>query len=665
MNASPDFSTHGYQIEKELGHNSLGGRVTYLAKNTNTQKLVVIKQFQFAQLGASWTEYEAYEQELKVLQKLDFPGIPRYLDSFQTDSGFCMVQEYKNAESAVARTFSPPDIKQIAIASLEILVDLQAQKPPIIHRDIKPENLLIDDELNVYLVDFGFARLGGGNIAASSVVKGTMGFMPPEQMFNRQLTKASDLYGLGITLICLLTGTKSADVGNLVDANYGIHFRHLVPPLQQGWMNWLERMVAPRVQDRYKSAADALAVLESLDVSRLPKVRLERDTLELTATELGETITEIIEISNPIPDTMLAGRWEVAAHPSDPPHTPYDHPWISFEPQKFESNNVACKILVDTKQLLASQAYERYIILHTNSEPDTYQLKIKVTTARLPIPELTTLLSKGNLILICWLVLFGFLFNRGDNYDIAFGIIMSLVYGFAIAEITLLAESQGNKKTWVGGVLGSLIGLILYFSVWSGFTEFIRNFPQSNNTILSIAASIWMVIALIFFSLCGAALGSMMNRYLAMPIAIIGQLLLFALFNFVAMIEDEESKAGFFLLLTNFYCMIVYLCCMIVYMIFNNRIDEQTTLRRIINIHNDKIACLTAGFCTSLVVAFRLFSNVVAQRKWVEPMEIVAVGGAIIASLAVTAIPLLEMSVFKPNRILAKYRKLQASLIKP
>ncbi|MEG5065347.1 serine/threonine-protein kinase [Microcoleus sp. B3-A4] len=661
MNAFPDFSTHGYQIEKELGHNSLGGRVTYLAKNTNTQKLVVIKQFQFAQLGASWTEYEAYEQEIKVLQNLDFPGIPRYLASFQTDSGFCMVQEYKNAESAVMRTFSPPDIKQIAIATLEILVDLQSQKPPIIHRDIKPENLLIDDELNVYLVDFGFARLGGGNIVASSVVKGTMGFMPPEQMFNRELTKASDLYGLGITLISLLTGTKSADVGNLIDANYSIHYRHLVPPLQQGWMNWLERMVAPRLQDRYKSAADALAVLESLDVTRLPKVRSNRDRLELTATELGETITEIIEISNPIPDTMLAGRWEVTAHPNDPPHTPYDHPWISFEPQKFESNNVACKILVDTKQLLASQAYERYIILHTNSEPDTYKLKIQVTTGPLPLPELTTLLSKGNLIFICCFVLFGFLFNRGDAYDIAFGIIMSLVYGFAVAEITLLAESHGNKKTWVGGLLGSLIGLILlYFFVKSGFIEVIGNFPQSNNTILSIAASIGMVIAPIFFSLCGAALGSMMNRALAMTIAIIGQFLLFALLILGAMIEDSWAAffAAFFILLTN-------LCCMIVYTIFHNRIDEQTTLRRIINIERNKKDFLVAGFCTSLAVAFRLFLNVVAQREWVEPMEIVAVGGATIASLAVTAIPLLEMIVFKPNRILANYRKLQASLIKP
>ncbi|MEG5173536.1 serine/threonine-protein kinase [Microcoleus sp. B3-D7] len=658
MNAFPDFFQHGYQISREIGYNSLGGRVTYLATKINTKKSVVIKQFQFAQLGANWAEYEAYEQEIKVLQNLDRPGIPRYLDSFQTDSGFCMVQEYKNAESAVARTFSPPDIKQIAIATLEILAYLQSQKPPVIHRDIKPENLLIDDELNVYLVDFGFARLGGGNIAASSVVKGTMGFMPPEQMFNRELTQASDLYGLGATLICLLTGTKSGDVGNLIGDNYSIHFRHLVPPLQQGWMNWLERMVAPRLQDRYKSAANALAVLESLDVSRLPKVRSNRERLELTATELGETITEVIEISNPIPDTMLAGRWEVAAHPNDPPHTPYDHPWISFEPQKFESNNVACKILVDTTQLLASQAYDRYIILHTNSEPDSYKLEIQVTTATLPIPELTTLLSKGNLIFMCCFVLFAFLFNMGDAYDIAFGIIMSLVYGFAVAEITLLAESQGNKKTWVGGLLGSLIGLILSFFVKSGFIEVLGNFPKSNNIILSIAALIWMVIAPIFFSLCGAALGSMMNRALAMTLAIIVQFLLCALLILAAMIEGEGSWAAFFILLTN-------LCCMIVYTIFHNPIDEQTSLRSIINIRRKTIAFLAAGFCNSLGVAFRLFLNVVAQREWVEPMEIVAVGGATIASLAVTAIPLLEMIVFKPNRIIANYRKLQASLIKP
>jgi len=53
MNSFTDFSTHGYQIERELGYNSLGGRVTYLATKINTKNSVVIKQFQFAQLDSS------------------------------------------------------------------------------------------------------------------------------------------------------------------------------------------------------------------------------------------------------------------------------------------------------------------------------------------------------------------------------------------------------------------------------------------------------------------------------------------------------------------------------------------------------------------------------------------------------------------------------------
>ncbi|NES74417.1 MULTISPECIES: serine/threonine-protein kinase [Okeania] len=251
MNNYPNFSSQDYQIIRELGHNNIGGRVTYLAENIKTQKKVVIKQFQFAKLGATWAEYDAYSQEIAVLKSLNHPGIPKYLDSFQTADGFCMIQEYIAAESAVIyRQWQPQEIKQIAISILEILVYLQNQKQPVIHRDIKPENILIDEQLNVYLVDFGFARMGGGEIAASSVVKGTMGFMSPEQMFNRQLTRSSDLYSLGATLICLLTGIKSTDIGNLIDANYRIIFRHLVPPLERGWINWLEKITEPKYTDR-------------------------------------------------------------------------------------------------------------------------------------------------------------------------------------------------------------------------------------------------------------------------------------------------------------------------------------------------------------------------------------------------------------------------------
>ncbi len=271
-NEFPDFSNYGYQVTRELGHNRAGGRVTYLATEINTQQQVVVKQFQFARSGASWSEYQAYEREIQVLKGLDNPSIPRYLDSFQTAAGFCMVQEYKDAPSLlVRRRWKPQEIKQIAMSVLEILKYLQNRIPPVLHRDLKPDNILVDRQMNVYLVDFGFARTGGGEVAASSVVKGTLGFMPPEQLFNRQLTAASDLYSLGATLICLLTGTASTEVGSLMDDAGRIHFKQRVSHLSAEFVNWLQKMAEPNFKNRYASAAEAQDALIPLDVLRPPE----------------------------------------------------------------------------------------------------------------------------------------------------------------------------------------------------------------------------------------------------------------------------------------------------------------------------------------------------------------------------------------------------------
>ncbi|MBE9121185.1 serine/threonine protein kinase [Tychonema sp. LEGE 07199] len=267
MNDFPDFSNYGYQVTRELGHNRAGGRVTYLATEINTKRSVVVKQFQFAQTGANWAQYQAYEKEIEILRSLDNPNIPRYLDSFQTASGFCMVQEYKDANSlATSPQQTPQKTKQIAISVLEILKYLQNRVPPVIHRDLKPENILVDDRLNVSLVDFGFARIGGGEVAASSVVKGTLGFMPPEQMFNRQLTVASDLYSLGATLICLLIGINSTEIGSLMDDTGRINFKNRLLQLTPEFLDWLQKMVEPNFKHRYASANAALNALIPLEV---------------------------------------------------------------------------------------------------------------------------------------------------------------------------------------------------------------------------------------------------------------------------------------------------------------------------------------------------------------------------------------------------------------
>jgi serine/threonine protein kinase len=273
----PDFSNEGYTIETLLGHNLSGGRITYKANIPETQEKVVIKQFQFAQIGSTWSGFTAFEREIELLRQLNHPQIPKCLDCFETPSGFCLVQEYKEAPSlATPKQFTPLDIEKIAIGVLEILIYLQQQQPTIIHRDIKPENILMDDQSNIYLVDFGLARSDEEQMSASTTVKGTLGFMPPEQIFGRSLSKSADLYSLGATLICLLTKTPSAQIGNLVDESFRFNIKQLLPNIAPRWQNWLEKITAPNSTQRYPDAVTALNELRQLQVVSTPKVKLSR-----------------------------------------------------------------------------------------------------------------------------------------------------------------------------------------------------------------------------------------------------------------------------------------------------------------------------------------------------------------------------------------------------
>ena len=268
MQVVPDFTKYGYQIIGELGRNREGGRITWKAIELSTKKAVVIKQFCFATVGSSWSGYKAYEREIKLLQQLNHSGIPRYLNSLETDNGFCLIQEYKDTVSLQDKqNLSLGEIQIIITKILKILVYLQQQTPPIIHCDLKPANILVDDRLNVYLVDFGLASHSSQTPAASSVFKGTPGFIPPEQAIAPNI--ASDLYSLGVTIICLLTGKTALDLQQLVTPNnpYKLKFKPLLAHLNPKFIRWLNKMVQPKLRDRFKSAKEALMAFSSIDLT--------------------------------------------------------------------------------------------------------------------------------------------------------------------------------------------------------------------------------------------------------------------------------------------------------------------------------------------------------------------------------------------------------------
>jgi len=385
MAISGDFSAHNYEILEQLGVNQEGGRLTYKALNTQSQQTVVIKQFNLVSSDSDWSAYKAVEREAEFLKSLNHPQIPKYLDYFESEEGICLVQEYKSAPNLSQwQRFNFTQVKKITLSILKVLVYLQEQVPPIIHRDIKPENILVDNQLTAYLVDFGLAKIDSQD--NSSSVSGTIGFMPPEQFFNKPLSTASDLYSLGITLISLILGKNK--ISDLVDSQFQVDLSAIAPKITPEFQNWLEKMIALDREQRFSDAETALGFLQSITLKKRKEIELNHCEINLKAVRPGEVIEKELSLAQLIPEEVSGGKWEVAPHSSDPPHTPHKHAWIEFQPKTLsnqEEREVPCYLRVDTSKLKSNQEYERKLFLHTNSNSETYVIPLRVKTAPLTI----------------------------------------------------------------------------------------------------------------------------------------------------------------------------------------------------------------------------------------------------------------------------------------
>lgn len=256
-----------YQLQQVLGQ--AAGRETWLATDLSDQSMVVVKLLvQNPQL--QWQDVKLFEREASVLQNLQHPKIPRYRDAFQTESTqtsnviwLGLVQDYvpgTNLQKLLDHhgRLTEKQARKIAIATLQILIDLHELNPPILHRDLKPSNLLLGDDNQIYLVDFGAVQNRAQTERATMTVVGTYGYTPLEQ-FRGQTVPASDLYALGATLIHLLTGIMPAD---LPQKQLRLQFADRVV-LSPSFRQWLEILVEPALEHRFSTARQALETLQT------------------------------------------------------------------------------------------------------------------------------------------------------------------------------------------------------------------------------------------------------------------------------------------------------------------------------------------------------------------------------------------------------------------
>jgi ankyrin repeat protein len=264
-----------YRLEELLGEGGSGS--TYRATRLSDSATVAIKILSLQHLN-DWKQLELFEREAQILAQLDHPQIPKYLEYFHVDSeedrAFCIVQQLAPGQPLNALVQSgwrgtPAEVSSIAQQILEILQYLQSQSPPLIHRDIKPHNIVRNEDGRVFLVDFGAVQATYHNtLMKGNTVAGTYGYMAPEQ-FRGRASIASDLYGLGATVLYLLTHRSPAD---LPQERLKISFRSHVR-VAENFADWLETMLEPDEADRFPSATKALTALTSKRYRRANQVQ--------------------------------------------------------------------------------------------------------------------------------------------------------------------------------------------------------------------------------------------------------------------------------------------------------------------------------------------------------------------------------------------------------
>jgi eukaryotic-like serine/threonine-protein kinase len=198
-----------YQILGEIAEGGMG--VVYYARQVSLNRAVALKMIRSGHL-ASASEVQRFRTEAEAAARLDHPNIvPIYEIAEHGGRHYFSMKLLDGgnlAERSRQRRFTTREAAAL-VATVARTVQ-HAHERGILHRDIKPTNILLDDNGEPHLSDFGLAKLfdGTGDLTQTRTVVGTPAYMAPEQASGgpEQVTTAADVYSLGVILYELLAG---------------------------------------------------------------------------------------------------------------------------------------------------------------------------------------------------------------------------------------------------------------------------------------------------------------------------------------------------------------------------------------------------------------------------------------------------------------------------
>lgn len=266
-----------YEVVRSIGEGGMAN--VYLGYDTILDRNVAIKVLR-GDLSNDEKFVRRFQREALSASSLAHPNIVEMYDVGEDDGTYYIVMEYVEGKTLKQL------IKKRGTLTLSEAIDIMSQLTDgmahahdsyIIHRDLKPQNIMIKDDGQIKITDFGIAMaLNATQLTQTNSVMGSVHYLPPEQASGKGCTIKSDIYSMGIIFYELLSGSLPFRGENAVEIALK-HMREPLPNLRednsaipQSIENIIKRATAKNPKNRYETARDMHEdLLTALDDDRM------------------------------------------------------------------------------------------------------------------------------------------------------------------------------------------------------------------------------------------------------------------------------------------------------------------------------------------------------------------------------------------------------------